>query len=215
MLCIQVQQIRAVNRLRAPGMLFDSRLCDDDTVRCRCNAVKFLINVHKRHPIARPLGRGVGCLLSNPASDWYSATVPVIIYAISCYIRPRYNGTRLYYLIFKLSSTFVYMATLQVYTLHDEVSYILHDMFPWGYMHGQHIAMDESNCSKNRWCCVSMSIHCQPFGMTAMTNVTTHTLNRVTMTGGMNQLQVKQNKVIFRLMTMCVYDPNNQWMSER
>ena len=34
------------------------------TVRCRYNAVKFLINVHKRHPIARPLGGDVGCLLS-------------------------------------------------------------------------------------------------------------------------------------------------------
>ena len=35
-----------------------------NTVRCRYNAVKFLINVHKRHPIARPLGRGMDSLLS-------------------------------------------------------------------------------------------------------------------------------------------------------
>ena len=33
------------------------------TVRCRYNAVNFLTNIHKRHPIARPLGRGMGCLL--------------------------------------------------------------------------------------------------------------------------------------------------------
>ena len=30
---------------------------------CRYNAVNFLKNIHKRHPIARPLGRGMGCLL--------------------------------------------------------------------------------------------------------------------------------------------------------
>ena len=34
-----------------------------NTVRCRYNAVNFLTNIHKRHPIARPLGRGMGCLL--------------------------------------------------------------------------------------------------------------------------------------------------------
>ena len=33
------------------------------TVRCRYNAVTFLTNIHKRHPIARPLRRGMGCLL--------------------------------------------------------------------------------------------------------------------------------------------------------
>ena len=33
------------------------------TVRCRYNAVNFITNVHKRHPMARPLGRGMGCLL--------------------------------------------------------------------------------------------------------------------------------------------------------
>ena len=34
-----------------------------NTVRCRYNAVNFLKNINKRHPIARPLGRGMGCLL--------------------------------------------------------------------------------------------------------------------------------------------------------
>ena len=32
-------------------------------MRCRYSAVNFLSNIHKRHPIARPLGRGMGCLL--------------------------------------------------------------------------------------------------------------------------------------------------------
>ena len=33
------------------------------TVWCCYNTVKFLQNIHKRHPIARPLGRGMGCIL--------------------------------------------------------------------------------------------------------------------------------------------------------
>ena len=33
------------------------------TVRCRYNALNFLTNIHKKHPIARPLGRGMGCIL--------------------------------------------------------------------------------------------------------------------------------------------------------
>ena len=34
-----------------------------DTVWCRYNAANFITNIHKRHPMARPLGRGMGCLL--------------------------------------------------------------------------------------------------------------------------------------------------------
>ena len=33
------------------------------TVRCRYKAVHFLPNPHKRYPIARPWGRGMGCLM--------------------------------------------------------------------------------------------------------------------------------------------------------
>ena len=33
------------------------------TVGCCYNAVKFLTNIHKRHPIAHQLGWGMGCLL--------------------------------------------------------------------------------------------------------------------------------------------------------
>ena len=32
----------------------------------------------------------------HPAFDWYSVSVPVIIYVISYDIGPRYNGTRMY-----------------------------------------------------------------------------------------------------------------------
>ena len=33
------------------------------TVRCRYHVINFLKNINKRHPTARPLGRGMGCLL--------------------------------------------------------------------------------------------------------------------------------------------------------
>ena len=46
------------------NMLWDINL-KLGTVRCRYNAVNFLINIHKRHPIARPLGRGMGCLCGS------------------------------------------------------------------------------------------------------------------------------------------------------
>ena len=62
---------------------------------CRYNTVNFFTNIHKRHPIARLLGK-VWVSFVDPASDWYSASVPVNIYEISYNIGPRYNGTRLY-----------------------------------------------------------------------------------------------------------------------
>ena len=37
-----------------------------NTMRCRYSAVCFLKNPHERHPIARPLGRAIGCLLWLP-----------------------------------------------------------------------------------------------------------------------------------------------------
>ena len=61
------------------------------TVRCRYNAVNFLLNAHKRHSIARPW-RSVVILKSNS----HSATVIAVPYVISWRIGPPYNGTRLY-----------------------------------------------------------------------------------------------------------------------
>ena len=63
------------------------------TVQCHYNAVNFLTNIHQRHPIARPSGRGMGVSFVGPAPDWHSAWVPTIIYAISHYSGPRYNGS--------------------------------------------------------------------------------------------------------------------------
>ena len=64
-------------------------------VQCRYNEVNFLENINKRHPMARPLGRGMGCFLWSPI--WlYSASVPAMINAIPYNIGLRCNGTRLY-----------------------------------------------------------------------------------------------------------------------
>ena len=41
----------------------------------------------------------------GPAFDCYSVSVPAIIYAISYYLGPRYNGIRLYDVTFRLSNT--------------------------------------------------------------------------------------------------------------
>ena len=66
-----------------------------NTAWCRYNAVNFPTNSRKRHPIAHPLGPGMGCFC-GPVCDWYSASVPVIIPSRSYNCGPRYNGTRLY-----------------------------------------------------------------------------------------------------------------------
>ena len=69
-----------------------------DTVRCCYNAVNFLTNIHKSTRSSPVRARyGVFFFFANPASDWYSALVPVIIYIISYDFGPLYNGTRLYY----------------------------------------------------------------------------------------------------------------------
>ena len=55
-------------------------------VRCRYNAVNFLQSHHNMHPIARPSGRGMGCLLC----------LLTLIYDVLLQLLPRYNCTGLY-----------------------------------------------------------------------------------------------------------------------
>ena len=59
------------------------------TVRRRYSAVDFLTNIYKRHPIARPLGRVMGCLL------WIQHLIDILckIFYLSYYIGLRYNCT--------------------------------------------------------------------------------------------------------------------------
>ena len=51
-------------------------LADLTTVRCRYNAVSFLHIPHNRHSIARPLGRGMGCLM------WFSCLSHVLLLSV-------------------------------------------------------------------------------------------------------------------------------------
>ena len=64
-------------------------------MRCRYHEVKFP-KIFIRHPIARPLGRCMECLLWVDC-DIYSASVTEVMHAISWYTELCYNGTRLYY----------------------------------------------------------------------------------------------------------------------
>ena len=63
------------------------------TVRCRNNAVSFLTNIHKMHPYlahySSPLRMRYGLYFVDPAYDWYTASVSVIIHALSYSIGPR------------------------------------------------------------------------------------------------------------------------------
>ena len=70
-----------------------------NTVRCHYDAVYLPTDIHKGQPIARPLVYFV-----DPASDWYSVSVPIVIYVISYDIGPRYYGTWLYQVSSRRSS---------------------------------------------------------------------------------------------------------------
>ena len=47
-----------------------------NTVLCRYNAVNFVANHHNRHPIARPWGRGMGCLL------WFWSLIFILLLSL-------------------------------------------------------------------------------------------------------------------------------------
>ena len=69
------------------------------TMRCHYNTVNFLQSSHNRHSIARPYGRGMGCLLWVLQSDSCSIPTTAVLHVIWCYIAPPYNGTRLYFAV--------------------------------------------------------------------------------------------------------------------
>ena len=58
------------------------------------STVNFQLNPHKIHPIACPLGWGMGCNLWFN-TDLYFGSFNAVLYEISCYIGLRYNGTGL------------------------------------------------------------------------------------------------------------------------
>ena len=50
------------------------------TVWCHYNKVNFLKNINKRHPIARPLGRGMGCFLwIQHLTDFMTLFLPLLM----------------------------------------------------------------------------------------------------------------------------------------
>ena len=64
------------------------------TVRCCCNVVNFRPNPHKIHPIAHPLGRGMGCILrvktviyTLPQSLQWCVQYHVIFYRVIDWIK--------------------------------------------------------------------------------------------------------------------------------
>ena len=65
-----------------------------------CSAVITILNSlqnpHKRHSIARLLGWATGCVLGGSIPDLYSASLTAVMYVMSCYIRPHYDGTQMY-----------------------------------------------------------------------------------------------------------------------
>ena len=73
--CSQKKRCIAIASLKPRNitMIF-KRILDkwESTGRCRYNAVGFLTNIHKIQPIARVLGRGMGCLL------WFQHLIDVV-----------------------------------------------------------------------------------------------------------------------------------------
>ena len=68
-----------------------------------CNTVRRVMTwsnfpkIFTKDTHSSPVRATYGVSFGGSASDWYSASVPAMICAISCCIRPRYNGTRLYH----------------------------------------------------------------------------------------------------------------------
>ena len=57
---------------------------------------QFSLKYSQKTPHSSPVRARYGVYFVNAASDWYSASVPVIIYVISYDSGARYNGTRLH-----------------------------------------------------------------------------------------------------------------------
>ena len=96
---------------KAPQILIFKSTVDIDTVQCRYNAVNFIQNLKNRH-------QGDMEFLSyfvNLYSDLYSTSFNAVLYEISSYIGPTYNGTALY-LFFDppVISAYIYLVTMEV-----------------------------------------------------------------------------------------------------
>ena len=81
-------QLKDSGNIIAKRKILEDILCICfNTVRCRYYEVYFIKkNIHKEHPITRPLGRGKGCILWT---QHLIGILPVIIYAVFYDIGPR------------------------------------------------------------------------------------------------------------------------------
>ena len=74
-------------------------------MQCHYNVVNFFQKYSQKTTHSSPIRPRYGVSFVDPASDWYFASLPVIIYVISYNIGPCHNGTRLYsYLVSFLDS---------------------------------------------------------------------------------------------------------------
>ena len=123
-----------------------------NTVECCYNVDNFLKNIHKRHPIARPLGRGMGCLFwiqhligilpefLQSFMQYLTTLNCAIIYAISYYIELRYNCTQLY---MELETT-----PYCLYNFHYEKNVILNAFF---FIYCSHLMLICINKLDHHW----------------------------------------------------------------
>ena len=81
------------------GVKINSSRSSDPYIQCGAVITRSIFSwILEKTSHSSPVRARCGVSFVDPASDRYFATVPVVIYAISYNIGPRYNGTRLYML---------------------------------------------------------------------------------------------------------------------
>ena len=82
-----------------PACLHGMAIADmSNSIQCGTDITRlFFLNPYNRRSIARPWGRGMECVLWVEALILCSALLTVVMYAIWCYVGPRYNGTRTFF----------------------------------------------------------------------------------------------------------------------
>ena len=73
---------------------------DNHTVETLYNTINFCWSTHKRHSIARPKGRGMGCLLWVQRAT-YCVDLSILSFINICYNKSCYKGSPLYFSIHK------------------------------------------------------------------------------------------------------------------
>ena len=103
--------------------------CNAYTVRCRYNVVSFLVDHHRRHTIARLRGRAMGWLLCTFRPWFIFCPIVAVLYAVSCYIGPRYTGTWLYVHQWSISSTLIQTMACRLNSVNQ--AFIGTNALPW------------------------------------------------------------------------------------